>query len=142
MTTDYRRNEKLEYTAMIDLVEIGGRISPRKYEYVVGCLRGPKYLEAKLAQLKVEIGNIEAKKALITEGHKDWMWLSSWLRNAKDSYDRHQNDGPCWIIAGYCDNMRLALKLRDKELRVEKRVSWDDVRIVSLKVRTIKSRTK
>lgn len=142
MTTDFRRNEKFEYTAQVDLVDIGSRISPRKYEYVVACLRGPKFIERKLAELKIDIANIEAKMALIAEGHKDWMWLSSWIKNAKDSYDRHQNDGPVWVIAGYCGDMRLAMKLRDKEARPVKGLNWDDVRIVSLKVRTIKSRTK
>lgn len=142
MTTDYTRGQKFEYTAQVDFVEIGGRTSHRKYEYVVACLRGPKFIERKLAELKVEIANIEAKMALITEGHKDWMWLTGWLKNAKDSYDRHQNDGPFWVIAGYCGNEQLAMKLRDKELRVVNGVSWDDVRIISLKVRTIKSRTK
>lgn len=141
MTTNIRP-EKFEYTAQVDLVDIGSRISPRKYEYVVACLRGPKFIERKLAELKVEIANIEARMALIAEGHKDWMWLSSWLKNAKNSYDRHQNDGPFWVIAGYCGDMRLAMKLRDKEARVVNGLSWDDVRIVSLKVRTIKSRTK
>ena len=141
MTTNIRP-EKFEYTAQVDLVDIGSRISPRKYEYVVACLRGPKFIERKLAELKVEIASIEARMALITEGHKDWMWLSSWLRNAKNSYDRHQNDGPFWVIAGYCGNEKLAMKLRDKEARVVNGLSWDDVRIVSLKVRTIKSRTK
>ena len=135
MTTNIRP-EKFEYTAQVDFVEIGGRTSHRKYEYVVACLRGPKFIEAKLAQLKVEIENIEAKKALITEGHKDWMWLSSSLGNAKASYDRHQNDGPFWVIAGYCGNEHLAMELRDKEARVVNGVSWDDVRIISLKVRT------
>jgi len=141
MTTNLRP-EKYEYTAHIETVSIGSRISPRKYEYVVGCLRGPKFIEHKLAQLKVEIANIEAKMALITESHKDWMWLSSWHRNAKDSYERHQNDGPYWVIAGYCGNMNLAMKLRDKEARVVNGLSWDDVRIVPLSVRAIKTRAK
>ena len=135
MTTNIRP-EKFEYTAQVDFVEIGGRTSPRKYEYVVACLRGPKFIERKLAELKVEIANIEAKMALIAEGHKDWMWLTSWLKNAKNSYDRHQNDGPFWVIAGYCGNEQQAMKLRDKEARVVNGVSWDDVRIISLKVRT------
>ena len=51
------------------------------------------------------------------------------------SYDRHQNDGPFWVIAGYCGNEQQAMKLRDKEARVVNGVSWDDVRIISLKVR-------
>jgi hypothetical protein len=38
--------------------------------------------------------------------------------------------------------MRLAMKLRDKEARVVNGLSWDDVRIVPLNVRVIKSRTK
>ena len=141
MTTRLRP-DKFEYTAQLDLVDIGSRISPRRYEYVVACLRGPKFIERKLAQLKVEIANIETKKALITEGHKDWMWLSCWLANAKDSYERHQKDGPFWVIAGFCGDMRRAMKLRDKEARVVNGLSWDDVRIVPLGARTFQTRTK